>query len=285
MPSRAQIVGAGIVKEILAPAPKDAIRIRNITDHEGHRVGLGMRGRAFADGSPGVAVTVPAHRNRGFAGEYNQTITVPLDDRHPSRAHAAGRLAQLIGRWIEVDRVSRSYAAAVEAADGQVDRASPTPARMINCPLILRTALDHAGADADQRLDLADREGRLQFDGIEIRIDDVDQDDPKLWSALRCPQRSVRRATITGPGFKWSQGVNQHYLLVDQILPATIVNAIAGMPLGLVVDMPWLRRTPGVAVNRAARTKIGTRFELSRAHGHLAGDVPAIGHETMRPDR
>lgn len=267
MPSAAQIAGADMVRALLpldATPPKVTIASRDMGD-----------GR-------GIAFTFWWPEWHGLRGEYRATVVVPRW-AGPLRDAAEARLAQLVSRHVQIERVARLHAEEREACDHDpdmdltIDDDMPMPPWRIHAPLALRRALDEAGIDAEGRFDLVERSTAIQWRGATIGVDDREEEDAPLLRDTRHPEisratRWVRRATIASSKATWSQGIKKSYLKVHMTMPETLLAAVVGRSPAHIIDLPGLD-APGLVVIGSRTTAMGCEFDITRGFSML-GALP-----------
>ena len=260
MPSAAQAEGERTLADMLPRGyPRPNVTIR-------------ARGEA-------IAYTVWPHAAAIGHGEYRATVVVPREDGR-TREAALERLRQLLGRIVEMEGIvqlrteERLACDLDEETECMVDDDMDVAPWRIHCPLALRRALDTMGADGPRRM-TAFNEGRIQIGDVTVSIDDRRDETPGRIGDVWSDQAWIRRATITGPGIVYSQGMTRSYLRIDRNLPETIASAMVGRSPSDLVDLPGMDAA-GLLVTGARRTRnAGLHFETTRVHGTLG---PPPGH-------
>ena len=232
MPSPAQIEGRAIVAAMVPVGmvgPDVTIRARR------------------CETGTGIALTVEPHMNSGRGGEGSRTVVLEPDDSVHRRA-AIELIRHKVDRWVEVETVMRDLDAERAACDedgngGHVDDDMPTPAWRYHCPLVLRSAMDTAGLDDRQRLEIVETGGVLDLDGYAVRVHEVDPDETPPWGRRGRGTRTVRRVTIQRDGLYFSHGINRCYLKIRAKLPESMDSAAMGLPLRNLVEVPGMMDT------------------------------------------
>lgn len=239
MPSPAQIRGKALIASLMPPgSPVPELRIR-------------------ARGGNATAFHIWPTWQHGEGGEWMRTIVVP-DEDGAGRHAAIVALRHQLARLVETQDMSRALA--MLGPDAMI------PVWAHHCPLALRVALDEAGVDVEDRIGLLASDRRtLHVRGCAVTVHEVTSVRASGWP------KTIRRISIKGPGVHYKQGVNRSEIIVDGVLPTSMLTAVEGRPACTIVDLPGLATDAIVVRSCSSHPSRGTTtFEVTRAFSLLA---------------